>query len=266
MPVAIVNQRFAEMSWPNRQAVGQRLRVSALGQAGEWLTVIGVMPNIMQGDPVRQEFKPLVYVPFRQQPMTRSWSSAGCCFNGTNILVRTSVPPDRVAAAVRAEIRNLDADVSLEEFSTLTARLGFNRDLMDLQHAELNKHAGVAPILAIVALLLAAMGLYAVIAHSVSQRTREIGIRMAIGAAAADIRRLILREGLQPVALGLLIGFTLSLGVNRILQTQLVGVSPYDPMTLITAPAILILVAVAACHLPARRAMRVEPVVALRHE
>jgi ABC-type antimicrobial peptide transport system permease subunit len=105
-----------------------------------------------------------------------------------------------------------------------------------------------------------------VIAHSVSQRTKEIGVRMAIGAAAKDIRSLVFREGMWPVAMGLVLGLAASLAVNRILQSQLVGVSPYDPMTMAGAPMVLIVVALLACQIPARRAMHVDPVVALRHE
>jgi putative ABC transport system permease protein len=160
----------------------------------------------------------------------------------------------------------MDPDVPVTEFATLKARFAFNRDAMDLEHAELGKDAAVAPVFALVALLLAAIGLYAVIAHSVSQRTKEIGVRMAIGATAADIRRMILRASMLPVAIGMILGLTASLAVNRILQSQLVGVSPYDPVTMTAAPTVLILVALFACHIPARRAMSVDPAVALRHD
>ena len=127
---------------------------------------------------------------------------------------------------------------------------------MDLEHAELGKHAAVAPVLAVIALLLAAIGLYAVIAHSVSQRTREIGVRLAIGAAASDIRRMVRREGMRPVAVGLVAGLAMSLGVNRLLQSQLVGVSPYDPVTIAGGAILLLLVALLACQLPIRKAAR----------
>ena len=149
---------------------------------------------------------------------------------------------------------------------TLDAGLAFERDFMDAQHSELGKYSTVAPVFAAIALLLAATGLVAVIAHSVGQRTKEIGVRMAIGAAARDIGRLILREGMRPVGLGLAIGLVASLAVNRLLQSQLVGVGPYDPVTMIGAPLLLIVVALLACRIPARRAMRIDPVVALRHE
>ena len=103
-------------------------------------------------------------------------------------------------------------------------------------------------------------------AHSVGQRTKEIGIRMAIGGATRDIQRLVFREGMGPVAIGLVAGLVASLAVNRVLQSQLVGVTPHDPVTLLASMAVLILVALLGCHMPARRAMRVDPVVALRHD
>ena len=117
-----------------------------------------------------------------------------------------------------------------------------------------------------IALLLSAIGLIAVIAHSVSQRTKEIGVRMAIGAAAGDIARMIVREGMRPVAIGLVVGLLAAAGANRLLESQLVGVTPYDPLTMAAGPLILIVVALVGCRIPARRAMRVDPVVALRHE
>src|SRR5439155_18793907 len=114
--------------------------------------------------------------------------------------------------------------------------------------------------------LLSAVGLFAAIAHSVTQRTKEIGIRMAIGAVAADVRRMVFREGMVPVVIGVVAGLATSLAVNRVLQSQLVGVSPYDPVTMIGAPLVLIVVALVACQLPARRAVNVDPVIALRHD
>jgi putative ABC transport system permease protein len=154
----------------------------------------------------------------------------------------------------------------LEDFTTLKASFAFRADRMDLEHAEIGKYAAVAPIFALIALLLAAIGLYAVIAHSMSQRTKEIGVRMAIGAAAEDIRRMVFSDGMLPVTIGMILGLAASLAVNRILQSQLVGVSPYDPVTMAGAPVVLILVALLACQVPARRAMNVDPAVALRHD
>jgi putative ABC transport system permease protein len=256
LPVAIVNQSFAARYWPRGRPLGQRLRYIDRQKPAEWLTVVGVVPNIMQGDPTRRQFKPLVYSPYRQASTAL----------GVNFLLRTGVPPEQVAQAVRLEIQKLDPDVILRKFRTLKASFGFDPDRMDRGHSEMGKYAAVAPIFAVMALLLAAVGLYAVIAHSVTRRTKEICVRMAIGAAAGQVRTMILREGMLPVAIGLVVGLASSFAVNRILQSQLVGVSPDDPVTIAGAPAMLILVAFLACGIPARRAMRTDPAIALRYE
>jgi putative ABC transport system permease protein len=120
--------------------------------------------------------------------------------------------------------------------------------------------------LAAIALLLAAVGLYAVVAHAVGRRTQEIGVRMAMGATSADVLRLVLKQGLAPVGLGVMIGLIGSLGVTPVLRSLLVDVSPADPLTLIGASIVLVAVGVLGCLIPARRAMRVDPAVALRHE
>ncbi len=249
-PVAIVNQSFVAKYWPGENALGKRVRLND----GPWRTICGVASNIMQGDPIRQEFKPIVYVPLRANPATTSPS----------FFVRTRGPAEQLAPAVRAEILKLSPDVTIEDFQTLQANLRFRADRMDLEHVEMGKHAAVAPIFAGIALVLAAIGLYAVIAHSVSQRTKEIGVRMAIGADASNIRRLIFREGMRPVALGLALGLLASLAVNRVLESQLVGVSATDPLTLAAAGAVLIAVALLGCQIPARRAIRIDPASALR--
>ncbi len=255
LPVAIVNQSFADKYWPGEQGLGKRLRGIDRNKPGEWRTVVGVVPNIMQGDPTRRHFMPIVYLPFRQEPSAYAF-----------FLLRTSVPPDQVAQAVRAQVTSLDRDVVPEDFAALKDTFGFRRDRMDPEHAEMGKHAAVAPIFAVIALLLAAIGLYAVVAHSVTRRTREIGVRMAVGAEASDIRGMVLRDGMRPVAIGIVMGLAASIGVNRILQSQLVGVSPYDPVTMAGAPLVLVMVALLACRIPARRAMEVDPLVALRHD
>jgi putative ABC transport system permease protein len=256
LPVAVVNESFAATYWPGEQPLGKRIRAIEQRKAAEWRTVVGVVPNIMQGDPLRQRFKPVVYIPIRQDPPgRRAW-----------FLVRARGSQDHVARTLRAEIQKLDPDVLLADLTTLNSHFAFHRDSMDAEHSELAKQAAVSPVFALIALLLAALGLYAVIAHSVSQRTKEIGVRMAIGAAAGDIRGMILRDGMLPVATGMVLGLAASLAVNRILQSQLVAVSPYDPVTIAGTPVVLIFVALLACQIPARRAMKVDPAVALRHD
>ncbi len=256
LPAAIVNQSFVDRFWPGQNPIGRRIRdVNSSGE-GVWRVVVGVVPNILQSDPLRQTFKPLVYVPFAQEPaaLNMYW------------LARTTVPATLVADALRRAAESIDADVPVTNFATLEQSFAFDRDFMDLEHSELGKYAKVAPIFAGIALLLSAIGLIAMIAHSVGQRTKEIGVRMAIGATGPDIRRLILREGLSPVAVGVVAGLALSLAVNRLLESQLVGVSPYDPGVMTAAPLLLTLIAVAASLLPARRAVAVDPVVALRND
>src|SRR5215470_169179 len=148
VPVAIVNQSFAARFFSGEEPLGKRLRTVDRNTPGEWRTVVGVVPNIMQGDATRQQFRPLIYVPFHQQPAGRTF-----------FLVRTAVPPNQVAQVVRAEIQALEPDVGLEDFRTLKASFAFDRDNMDLARAEMGKEAAVAPVLAMVALLLAAVGL-----------------------------------------------------------------------------------------------------------
>jgi putative ABC transport system permease protein len=241
LPVAIVNQSFAARYWPREQPLGKRLRYIDRKKPAEWLTVVGVVPNIMQGDPTRRQFKPLVYLPFRQAPTVL----------GVNFLLRTGVPPEQVAQVVRAEIQRVDPDVILRRLTTLKASFGFDPGRMDRAHSEMGKYAAVAPVFALMAVLLAAIGLYAVIANSISQRRKEIGVRMAIGATARDIRGMILRDGMAPVIAGVLLGLTAALAVNRVLQSQLVGVSPDDLL---------------ACQIPAQQAMKVDPAIALRQD
>jgi putative ABC transport system permease protein len=253
--VAVVNQAFVEKFLPDAQPIGARVRVAAPRQPRELRQVVGVVSNILEGDAIRQQFKPVLYVPMAQSPLPL-----------VHVLARARVSTDQVARALRANIERLDADITIEALMTLKASFAFDGDYMDLDHMELGKGAAAAPTFAVVALVLAAIGLYAVIAHSVSQRTQEIGVRIAIGAAARDIRALVFRDGMTPVALGIVAGLAASLASNRLLQSQLVGVSPFDPATIIGALLLLTIVALMACGVPARRAIRVNPVVALRQE
>lgn len=255
-PVAVVNERFAALWWPGEPAVGKRLRALGRDGPGPWVQVVGLVTNVMHSDALRQQFKPHVYVPLAQDPPTRR----------AFFLLRTAGPADRLAAAVRAEIQAVDGDVELDYVDTLQGTFRYDRDYMDAEHSELGKYATLAPVFAGLALLLAGTGLVAVIAHAVAQRTREIGVRMAVGAGARDIRRLVLAEGLRPVAVGLAAGMLGALAVNRLLRSQLVGVSPFDPLVLVATSVVLVAVAIGACRLPVRRALAVDPAVVLRHD
>jgi putative ABC transport system permease protein len=246
--VAIVNQRFARRFWPGENVLGKRFRLFIGNSPEKWLTVVGVVSNILQSDMARPELNSLVYLPWRQ-------IGAG----DMNVLVRTSVPPGSLRTIFRNEVHALDSDMPIFGPFTLIERL-------QTRYWDKARYTGLFLIFAAIALLLASVGLYAVIAHSVSRRTQEMGIRMALGAAARDMLGLIFREGMLPVGIGLAIGLAASVAVNRVMKSELVRVSPGDPLTLIATSAVLIFSAALGCWIPARRAMRVDPAVALRHD
>jgi putative ABC transport system permease protein len=248
--VAIVNERFAREHWPSQSALGRRLRVEGSdARPAESLTVIGVVSNIEFDRTGQQEVTPLVFVP-EQRPL------------GSFVFIRTSIPSAGIIVALRKEIGALDPRVSIQQgpypmASWLARRPGYGG---------VRNNSVILMIFALIALLLAAIGLYAVLAYSIGQRTKEIGVRMAIGAAPADIRGMVLHDGMLPVAIGTIPGLAASLALSRILQSQFVGVSSYDPVMTIVAPVLLIVASLLACLIPARRAVLVDPAVALRHD
>ena len=245
-PVVVVNERFASSTWPGERALGKRLRLA--GASDEWMTVVGVVGNIAQNDRMRQTIDPVVYLPLRQA------SGASMA-----VFARTRVPPSTLVTDVRREIRAMDSELIPSQPQSLT-------DIL----AESYQYRGISGAMfllcAVIALLLAAIGLYAVIMHSVTQRTQEIGLRIAIGATTGDIRWLVFREGVLTAGLGLAIGVAVSLFVNRLLVSSLVQVSPADPGTYAVVCGLLVLSTAIGCWLPARRAMRLDPVVALQQQ
>ncbi len=252
IPVAIVNQLFANKYWPGENPLGKRLRLfddktPPNATQKDWLTVVGVVSNIVQNDMNRQRVDPVVYLPYRQQPGGGMW-----------VFVRTHAAPGSLATAFRREVHGLDSDLPMYGPLPLAASLE--------RYWDSRFYGALFLIFAAIALLLASIGLYTVIAHAVSQRTQEIGIRLAIGATAQDILKLVFVQGMIPLGIGLTIGLAASLAVNRVLESMLVRVSPADPVTLVAVSAVLIFSAALGCWIPARRAMRVDPVVALRHE
>jgi putative ABC transport system permease protein len=248
-PNAIVNQQFASQHWPNEDALGKRIRLFDRNATDQWVTVVGVMSNIVQNDQTRQEMAPLVYLPYRARPSASMW-----------VFVRSRVPAESISASVRRELTAIDSilPIWLGPF-TLADRLAWG-------YAFNASIAMLFLIFAAIALLMAALGLYAVIAHSVSQRSREIGIRIAIGATSRNVLGLVLAEGMLPLAIGLALGLAGSLALNRVLQSELVHVSAADPLALSAAALALVTSALLGCLIPARRATRVDPAVALRHE
>ena len=252
----VVNEAFAAKLWPGQDAIGKRLglfeampgpprRAITASPAAQWFTIVGIVPNIQQNMRAPTH-EPLIYLPYAAQPQRDAF-----------LIARTRVPPATLAAAFRREVQNLDEDLPLFDVRSLESRIAQNR-------LETGIIGAMFTIFAAIALVLASVGLYAVIAHSVSQRTREIGIRMAMGGSPPDIIRMVFAQGLRPLAFGLLLGLPAAFGLTRLLRSELVGVSPSDPLTFGGVIAVLITAGVLGCAIPSRRAIRVDPVIALR--
>jgi ABC-type antimicrobial peptide transport system permease subunit len=209
---------------------------------------VGVVSNVVQNDATGQRFDPIVYV-----PVTQRSTVAGL------VLARTSVPPSSIGYAFRRTIQETDLNLVIYSWGTLSESLSY-------RYWSNGLNAGLFLIFAAIGLILAAFGLYAVIAHSVGQHTQEIGVRIAMGATGVDIMNIVFKLGMLPVGIGLMLGLAASFALNPLLRSQLAGVSPSDPLTLFAVIAVLVFTAFLGCWIPARRATRVDPVVALRHE
>ena len=242
----IVNQTFARKFWPGEDALTKRLRLVKNGSPQPWLTVVAVVPDILQNfqHPVQRD--PLIYLPYALEPQRASF-----------VVARTRVPAGTLSEAFRREVQSMDEDLPAFDIRTLDSRIA-------QQRLGTGAFGALFTIFAAIALLLASVGLYAVIAHAVSQRAQEIGIRMALGGTRRDILRLVFTQAMRPLAIGLAVGLPLAFGVTRILRAGLVGVSPGDPITFLGVVLVLILAGLLGCAVPARRATRVDPLVTLR--
>ncbi|MEO7412586.1 MAG: FtsX-like permease family protein, partial [Opitutaceae bacterium] len=246
----VVTREFATKYWPDSPAVGQRFRFIQDKKPGPWMTIIGVCTDIVQNMQAREIPPPLVYVSHRQE----AWGWMG-------LLLRTASDPTTLAAPVRAIVQNLDQDLPLFEVRTLTAALGRQRWF-------LNVFGTLFGVFALSALLMASVGIYAVVAQSTARRTREIGIRMALGATAGGILRLVLSRGMTQLAIGLVLGLAGALGATRLMKAGgfVIQISPNDPLVFVSTSVLLVGIGIFACWLPARRAAALHPVKALRHE
>jgi putative ABC transport system permease protein len=256
---AIVNQRLADMFFKGEDPLGRTIRLSdevptnIYGEGLPALTIVGVTsPNVIQRD-VDGHFSepdPVVYIPHAANAQQNA---------GVTLLVRTRADPAAATALLREEMRALDPDMPLFNIRTMEANL-------QRQRWPMRVFGSMFAAFAIIALVLSAVGLYAITAYGVTQRTQEIGVRMALGAEAPQVWWLIARRGLIHLAIGLVIGMPGAFGVGRLLQSLLVQTTPWDPATLLGIATLLTVVAIAACYWPAQRATRLDPVVALRHE
>jgi putative ABC transport system permease protein len=244
--VAVVNQAMARRYWPNRSPLGARLRRGDEA-AGQWRTVVGVVGNI-RNDDADQAPPPYLYLSSAQAPQ-RTMTFA----------LRTAADPAALAPALRAAIASVDPNQALYDLRTMRAVWA-----ADLEGTRLLIR--VMSALAAIAVGLAGLGVWGVAAQSVGQRTREIGVRIALGATASQVAAMIARQGLVPVALGLAVGLAAGLGLGQIMRSILFDVTPTDPVTIGATLAVLCGVGVLATLGPALRAARLDPIAALRNE
>ena len=250
--VVVVNERFVTRFFPNEDVLGRRIRLVA-GSAqkpepGPWLTIVGVGPTIRQGSPQSTDPDAVVYQPYRLQ-------SPG----SMNIIARSQVAPTSLTPLIREAVQAVDSDLPVFNVQTMDELLAQNR-------WPYRVFGTMFALFAFIALVLSAVGIYAVTSYSVTQRTQEIGVRMALGARPSEVSWLILRRGLVQLGIGLAIGLSLALFAGIPLRAILVQVPPRDPVTFATIISVLVIMTLAACLIPARRATRLDPLTALRIE
>ncbi len=247
-PVIVVEQRLVDRYWPDEDPIGKRLRW--VDQSEErWQTVVGVVPDIKQT--LALEFTddfPVVYTPYRQEPL-----------RGMGIMVRSTMDTETLAARLREEVQKVDANLPLHSIAPLGEVIGQRTFGFRIVSVLFFLLGGIA-------LFLSCLGIYAVMAFAVGRRQREIGIRMALGAQRRQVLGLVLRRASWQTTIGLGIGFVAALAATRVLEMFMYEVSPNDPATFALTLLVLVLTALAACIVPARRAGRVDPLVALRAE
>jgi predicted permease len=245
--VAIVNETLVRRYFGNQDALGKRISLEDHPKEADWVTVVGVVgdtkPRELQSEPVAE-----LYMPYGQQPEP-----------GMALMIRSSSGAAAVATAVRNEVLALDKNQPVYSIRTLDTVLSQSVAVPRFRTWLLGVFAGLA-------LMLAAVGIYGVISYAVSQRTQEIGIRMALGAQAADVLKLIVKGGMMLALIGVTLGLAGAFALTRLMTTLLFGVRPTDTMTFAVVSVGLIVVALLACFIPARRATKVDPLVALRYE
>jgi predicted permease len=251
----IINDGMAKRYWPGEDPVGKRLKWGAAMSTNPWLTIVGVVGDVKQG-PLDAATMPHTYQPF--QYLCKGTFAFPLCTN-RNVLVRSQNSSAGIIAAMRNLVSQMDPQQPI-------GRTYVMEDLVSASLAPRRFNTWLLAAFGGGALLLAAIGVYGVISYSVAQQTRELGVRIALGAQPGDILGLVLRRGLLLASIGLVIGIGASLAATRLMTSLLYNVSATDPVTFATVGVLLIAVALAACWIPAQRAMRVDPVVALRNE
>jgi predicted permease len=246
--VTVVNETFARDAWPGQDPLGRRIRFGGAQSKAPWLSVIGVVRDLRRADDVRRAVRPEVYMCVLQNPPRSQM-----------LLVRTGGDPTAIVASVRREVQAMNPQLPLFAVGTLEGQIFETLTTPRFRAVLL---AGFA----LIALLLATIGIYGVTAHAVGQRTHEVGIRMALGAKRSDVLGLIMVQHLRPALAGIAIGVAGAILLSRSLRTLVYGVNATDPLTFAAMGVAITVVTLAACWIPARRATRVDPLVALRAE
>jgi len=244
--VVIVNQKMAQSYWPGGDAIGKRIKIGP-PEHEPWVTIVGVVGNVNHtGLDAEPDFAS--YEPHAKRP----WSSM-------TVLVRTVGDPLSLAGPVQQELKTAEKDILIEDVVTMNRRLA-------LSVAPQRLNVVLLATFAFIALVLATAGIYGVMAHAVAQRTPEIGLRMALGAQLQDVMKMVLRSGMWLALLGIAIGLVGAFFLTGLMSKLLFGVTPRDAVTFASVAVILFVVALLACYIPARRATKVDPSIALRYE
>jgi putative ABC transport system permease protein len=255
-PVAIIDEAMAASFWPNEDPIGKRIQLNLVYDQSR--QIVGIVGNVRQNRYQRVSL-PQVYVPRVQLPARMDMTDAQEVLLLNTYIARVSGDPARYAAAMRNAVAQVDPTQTVMNVRTI-------EEYAELQLTELRQSAALLTTLSSVAVILAVVGVFGIVAHTVSQRTQEIGIRVALGARSSSVLGLVLRQGMLLIGIGAVVGITASLLLSRLIQNFLWGVTPTDPLTFAVVVILLLLIGFAACLAPAQRALRIEPLKALREQ